>query len=252
MKKTSCICLTYGRPRHLAEALACFLNQDYPEKELIIYNTYPRQTITGNWPQVKIFNCTERPSTLGKSRNLAIELATGDIMMPWDDDNLYMPWLLAAMANAFEELAVPWVRVDPVWYSERWKIKSAISWWPNAVSCTMEAWNKVGRYDDINQIEDKVFALKLRDQLPGVVKQFKPQDIPIVYCWDNEVLHASGHGVEGNKTAYQDSAREIEERRGRGLLTPTLELFPSLVHDPVKIAAEFLASDAGKALQPSA
>ena len=34
----SCLCCTYGRPILLGEAVKCFLDQDYPNKELIIIN----------------------------------------------------------------------------------------------------------------------------------------------------------------------------------------------------------------------
>jgi glycosyltransferase involved in cell wall biosynthesis len=34
----SCIMPTYGRPEFLGEAVAMFLAQDYPEKELVILN----------------------------------------------------------------------------------------------------------------------------------------------------------------------------------------------------------------------
>ena len=42
----SCICLTYGRPHVLEEAIHSFLLQDYAgSKELIVLNDYAGQTL---------------------------------------------------------------------------------------------------------------------------------------------------------------------------------------------------------------
>jgi len=37
--KVSCVCCTYGRFTLLKRSVACWLNQDYDDAELIIFNT---------------------------------------------------------------------------------------------------------------------------------------------------------------------------------------------------------------------
>lgn len=88
----SCLTSTYGRLSKLSEAVSCFVNQDYENKELIILNNHP-VPLTCNLNQVKIFNEPIYP-TLGDCRNRLIELANGDFIRTWDDDDLYMPWTL--------------------------------------------------------------------------------------------------------------------------------------------------------------
>ena len=97
----SAICLTYGRVDRLNEALQCFLDQTCAEKELIILNTFPKQQLAFDHPQVRVINCTERPPSLGAARNMAIEAATGPYLVTTDDDDLYLPWHLQAYADAF-------------------------------------------------------------------------------------------------------------------------------------------------------
>ncbi|WP_159462607.1 glycosyltransferase [Caballeronia glebae] len=45
MPLISCIMPTYGRPAYVDEAVAMFLAQDYPNKELIIVNSVGKATI---------------------------------------------------------------------------------------------------------------------------------------------------------------------------------------------------------------
>ena len=89
--KISAICITYGRRRMLEEALESFLRQDYPNKELIILNDEPLVYYEFDHPQVLIFNYQERFTAIGEKRNYATDLSTGDYLLPWDDDDIYLP-----------------------------------------------------------------------------------------------------------------------------------------------------------------
>lgn len=90
--RVSCLTATYGRFEVLRECVACFLAQDYADKELVILNNHP-VPIACNLPQVRVLN---RPghATLGDCRNALVAEATGDFIRTWDDDDLYMPWTL--------------------------------------------------------------------------------------------------------------------------------------------------------------
>ena len=90
-KLISALCITYGRHQLLEEALESFLRQDYPNKELIIINDLPEQTLIFEHPQVKIFNFKERFPTIGDKRNKSVEMSKGDILTSWDDDGIYLP-----------------------------------------------------------------------------------------------------------------------------------------------------------------
>src|SRR5688572_15193909 len=83
----SCICPTYGRPpdhQHLVEeAIASFVNQTYPNKELIVLNDCPGQTLVCNAPGVRVVNVPERFPTLGDKRNAGVGLSRGQLIAPW-------------------------------------------------------------------------------------------------------------------------------------------------------------------------
>lgn len=90
--KISCYCCTYGRNNLLEEAIYSFLMQNYQNKELVIVNDHPEQKLIFEHPQVKIFNTESRILPLGKKYNFAAYNCSGNILMPWDDDDIYLPW----------------------------------------------------------------------------------------------------------------------------------------------------------------
>ncbi len=127
----ACLCPTYGRFSLLREALACFLAQDYPNKQLIILNdaelpiglfegvksgygldeqgTAPYEALA----DVHIINVL--PFTnLGAKRQALLEQAVpfcnqaDGAELPrycahWDDDDLYLPWHLSMCVQTLEE-----------------------------------------------------------------------------------------------------------------------------------------------------
>jgi len=107
--KIACLCVTYRRPRRLAEAIACFERQDYPAplRELVILDDagqYPPLEGSG-W---RLTSIGRRFRTLGEKRNAAAALASPDAVAyaVWDDDDIYLPWHLTSVARALAKR--PW------------------------------------------------------------------------------------------------------------------------------------------------
>lgn len=94
----SCLCLTYRRPPRdqylLEEAIEAFLRQTYPNKELIVLNDCPGQVLACDAPGVRVVNTANRCNSAGEKRNLAVALASGELLAPWDDDDISLPWRL--------------------------------------------------------------------------------------------------------------------------------------------------------------
>jgi glycosyltransferase involved in cell wall biosynthesis len=110
--KIACLCVTYRRPRRLAEAIACFERQDYPERrrELVILDD-AGQYAPLSGPGWHLTSIARRVRTLGEKRNAAAALASpdADAYAVWDDDDIYMPWHLSSVARALgkREWSVP-------------------------------------------------------------------------------------------------------------------------------------------------
>lgn len=103
--KVSCLCPTYGRPRLLGEAIRCFLDQDYPNKEMIVLNDQEGVSlILPSCPDnVKIINYPTRFRSLGEKRNYLKSLGTGDLFCIWDDDDLYTPFRISDSVKLMRE-----------------------------------------------------------------------------------------------------------------------------------------------------
>lgn len=116
----SCIMPTYGRPDYVNEAVQMFLDQDYPpdRKELVILNDCPGQTYTSDLPPdtgVRVINHPERYRTLGEKRNACIELANGELIAVWDDDDVYLPWRLSYSFDQMRRHRARFFRGDEFW-----------------------------------------------------------------------------------------------------------------------------------------
>ncbi len=99
--KISALCPTYNRPRLLGQAIAMFLAQDYPDKELIILDDAGQYgDLEG--PSWRIVSTTERYPSVAAKRNALVKLASGDAIAVWDDDDWYFPWALSAIASALD------------------------------------------------------------------------------------------------------------------------------------------------------
>jgi len=97
----SALCCTYGRPELLGEAIRCFLDQDYPSKELIVLNDQEGVELFLDIPyeEVKIINYPKRFPNLGAKRNFLKGLAEGEFICVWDDDDIYPPWRISTSVD---------------------------------------------------------------------------------------------------------------------------------------------------------
>src|ERR1051325_3201162 len=103
-KGVSCLCLTYGRPTLLEEAIESFLRQQWDgPKELLILNDHPEQKLIYRHRSVRVYNVRRRLATLGQKRNLSVALARYDNLLIWDDDDIHLPWRIEETMKAMTD-----------------------------------------------------------------------------------------------------------------------------------------------------
>ena len=97
----SCIMPTRDRRRFVAQAFRYFERQSWPNRELIVIDDGddPVEDIVPGDPRVHYARLTARRST-GAKRNLACEMARGELIAHWDDDDWIAPRRLTVQANA--------------------------------------------------------------------------------------------------------------------------------------------------------
>ena len=99
LPKISCLTITKNRLALLKQAIQCFANQSYPNKELVIVSdgdNYFNASVQRYLDNLEMDNVifktiSDTNNSLGKLRNLAWDSATGDFVCQWDDDDQYHP-----------------------------------------------------------------------------------------------------------------------------------------------------------------
>ena len=91
----SCVMPTADRRAFVPRAIAQFLAQDYPHRELLIVDdgTDRVEDLVPADSRVRYIGL-ERRLVLGAKRNFACEQARGDVIVHWDDDDWSATWRL--------------------------------------------------------------------------------------------------------------------------------------------------------------
>jgi glycosyltransferase involved in cell wall biosynthesis len=107
----SCLTVTAGRLRFLKEAIRCYVDQTYPNRELVIVTSDGeayRRAVSAHVDEldrsdIRLVAVDDPSSTLGRLRNISLAHARGDVICQWDDDDLYHPDRLSAQFEAMSD-----------------------------------------------------------------------------------------------------------------------------------------------------
>jgi glycosyltransferase involved in cell wall biosynthesis len=184
---------TYGRPDYVDEAVAMFVQQDYPAKELVILNDCPGQVFHSDRADVRVFNYNTRFPTLGEKRNVSIDLAEGELIAIWDDDDAYLPWRLSFSYAELSRLQTPFYRPDRflVYYGQA-DLRGAVCA-PDGISHSTvlfrkDLWKDTGGYPALNLSEDMIFFERIHARLGETFLAYTIHPIDRYY-----ILRAKSH-----------------------------------------------------------
>lgn len=111
-----CLCPTYGRPRLLANAIACFEAQDHHDAKLLVLDDLG-QIEPQRGERWELLSTVTRYPSLPAKYNAMLQYCTEqnyDAVAVWDDDDIYLPWHLSAIAAALANGA-PSAKPSVVW-----------------------------------------------------------------------------------------------------------------------------------------
>jgi len=113
----SAIMCTYRRFKCVERAVNCFLQQTYPNKELIIYNTDTKNPYILSEELisrgVKAYNIntdddTNKPYTnVGAIRRDALKFAQGEYVVTWDDDDIWLDFFMQQAMDRMNQTGLP-------------------------------------------------------------------------------------------------------------------------------------------------
>jgi hypothetical protein len=100
----SCIVPTANRRAFVPRAIELFQRQDYPCRELVILDDGSDSVadLVPDDPRVRYVRAA-RKQPLGAKRNACVELARGDLIMHWDDDDWHAPRRISCQVAALRE-----------------------------------------------------------------------------------------------------------------------------------------------------
>ena len=185
----SCICPTYNRPpshQHLIEeAIESFLRQTYPNKELILLNDCGAQELVCDVPGVRVINVRDRFPSLGDKRNAGVLLSAGELVAPWDDDDISLPWRLSHSVKRLHDgdYYNPFV----YWFKDGNGLHLGGGVGHNMSLFRRSAWETVRGYPSLTNGEDQAIQQKLRETVRFVSEE-PPEEWPeseryYIYRW---------------------------------------------------------------------
>ena len=194
----SCICPTFNRvPDHLwllEEAVYSFLRQDYPAKELIVLNDCPTQELICDAPNVAIVNVSRRFRSMGEKLNAAVGVAQGDLIAPWDDDDISLPWRISDSVAALGEMDY----YNPMRYwlsdSKGLRLQHPISLVHACSLFTRRAFDAVGGYPHLTGNQDLVLHRRFKQSERVQVSprpELAPSEWYYIYRWGVSPAHLS-------------------------------------------------------------
>lgn len=103
----SCICITEGRPTHLLRSIKLFIQQAYPNKELVISICTEDMVTTQLIDRIVKFGLLKltivqrrAEDTYGQACNAAIKNCKGEYVCIWDDDDISDPTRILEQMDA--------------------------------------------------------------------------------------------------------------------------------------------------------
>jgi glycosyltransferase involved in cell wall biosynthesis len=195
----SCLCVTRGRVSLLARAINCFQLQSYPHKELIVISesddlaTHVFLAGLNNNEIRHHIEPIKPKQSLGDLRNLSIQMAKGQFVCQWDDDDWYHPERLAMQLKSVQQHNKA-ACVLPRWIIHRRENDkvycSNIRLWEGSMLCRKDFLPANGVYDNKHKGEDSqiIETLFIEDQLAI-------EDFPelYVYCLSGENTWDKSH-----------------------------------------------------------
>lgn len=226
----SCLMPTYGRcPHHqelLEEAVHSFLLQDYVgARELIILNDCREHHLVCNAPGVIVVNDWYRAPTLGEKYNRMLELARGELICTWEDDDISLPWRISESVKRIDDADYFNPKTYWVINGDVFAFEQNTGYCHNASMYRKDAALKVGGYpNDCKQ--DAGMDTRLRSSGKTVQGPLNMNNAFYIYRW----------GVTDHLSGASNPDESYLSRQGHHKIPGTYYLNPHWKRDYVEMA----------------
>lgn len=204
--KVSLICTTYRRYRCIERIIEQFLSQDYPNKELILFNTDSEVPLDlsvslHNEPITLVNNSIDYETGLpytnrGAICRDAVTHSTGDLFMLMDDDDIYLPWHVRQAVDGILANGKDSWKPEQSFFATSHKLELTRNTLEASVIVKMTRIKEIGFRTDFTGYEGLSWYTKLRDegQLDEHFKEYVPS-----YCFNwSDPGDMAGHKQSGD------------------------------------------------------
>jgi glycosyltransferase involved in cell wall biosynthesis len=247
---------TYGRVRLLEEVLESFIRQDTDvRREIIVLNDREDQFLeyNGHRPinaDVHIVNAQDRIKTLGEKRNILAQVASGEFITYWDDDDVP---LVNNISHHLKYICNDGVYSNKlIFQRDAGKIPRVIygrRLWLVSLLVSRSYYQEAGGCRDITGYEDRDASTRLSDRRVVDVNEVTPY----LYRWQTGSRHTSGgfnlttsdnDMQAAGHVVMVDMESDVTSRQC-SLTEPVghVELKPTWRYDYTRLCADGLAAD---------
>lgn len=190
----SCVCPTFGKTKHLNEAVESFHRQAYPNKELIIFNNYPSMDIVYDHPEVRVINYKKDIYSIGACRNEGNKYARGEYICTWDDDDISLPHRLEVQLQGLLYYAnrggteFGAASIINAWYSEANVIVKHIEKFMSS-SLIQTQYVLKNTYPPVDSDDQYMYYKMIHEGNMVYINSPEPQ---YIYRWATDTYHVSG------------------------------------------------------------
>jgi glycosyltransferase involved in cell wall biosynthesis len=220
--RVSCILPTYKRREMLTRSINMFVNQTYSNKELIIIDDSPivehiflelidklNKTYKNTIKYIRI----NKRMSIGRKRNVAIEVAKGTYIAFWDDDDIHGPNRLRNQVNRMQQTSSDvTTNGKHMYYDMNKKIMYNLQKFPNiqeqlwwmrmlmpSVIFKKNLWNKYATFPDISKSEDREFFIRVLKKKPNLR----------IDLWEDAPIDDFVYIIHKKNTAWSDLASQM-------------------------------------------
>jgi len=243
----SCLCLTYGRPHLIVEALHSYLMQDYDgDSEFLIINDAPFQKYSFNHKNVRIINLDTTFSKWGAKEDFGISECKYETVVQFDDDDIAIQPIHLQNINKYFTEGTALLH----WYNAVFMHGDSIAAirpvGNSGIVFSKDAWRALDGYPHENAGADMLFTDTINSR--GLeVKRVEPPDNEVSWCyrWGQDDYNCSGHGADFDRPEDEQiiarHTRHIQSLIDSGRMpTGDIELKPYWRFDYTKMLKDFI------------